>query len=122
MNMAARECGGRLELAMRALDLFVPYVVTKGVHQPAAVRMPAHWRLEAWNLHFVYTEGVLLFPTDQSLSCMLDAWGASHKKELSVSWEPGRPWQPPHIAAFNTRGAWIPLLDSIQPVSGSRSP
>ncbi len=107
----------RRELAMRARDLFVPYILSKGVREVATVRMPAHWRLEAWNLHFIYTEGVLLLPTDPSLSCMLDIWSASHKKQLSISWEPDRPWQPMHIASFDPLGAWIPLMNLI-PVGG----
>lgn len=119
MNEAVKKRGGRLALAMRARDLFVPYVVSKGVREAATVRMPAHWRLGSWNLNFIYAEGVLLLPTDQSLSCLLDVWSASHRKQLSISWEPERPWQPPHIASFDARGAWIPLLDLVPPLDSN---
>jgi len=119
IKMALKRSGTRLELAVRARDLFVPYVVTKGIHEAATVHMPSHRHLESWNLRFIYTEGVLLLPTDKSLSYLLDVCSASHGKELSISWEPERPWQPPHIASFNPRGAWIPLLDQIPPISPS---
>jgi hypothetical protein len=42
------------------------------------------------------------------LSCLLDVWSAPHKKQLSISWEPERPW-----------GAWIPLLDLVPPADWS---
>jgi len=117
MGKTSVKRGGRRELTMRARDLFVPYILSKGVREVATVRMLAHWRLESWNLHFIYVEGVLLLPTDQSLSCLLEVWSASHKKELSISWEPERPWQPLHIASFDALGAWIPLMD-LSPVGG----
>lgn len=113
MKEAIKKRGGRLEQAMRARDLFVPHILDKGFREAATVRMPAHWRMEAWNLHFIYVEGALLLPTDQSLSCLLDIWSASHKKQLSISWQPDRPRQPLHIASFDALGAWIPLLDLI---------
>lgn len=95
--------------------LFVPYLQAKGNREAATVHMPTHWRLESWNLLFIFAENVLLLPHDQSLSCLLDIWSASYKKQLSISWQPDRPWQPLHIASFDPRGAWIPLLDLIPP-------
>lgn len=110
---------GRLELAMRARDLFLPYLQAKGSREAATVQMPTHWRMEAWNLHFIYAENVLLLPSDPSLSCLLDVWSAAWRKQLSISWQPDRPWQPLHIASFDPRGTWIPLLDLIPPVGGT---
>jgi hypothetical protein len=107
---------GRLELAKRAIDLFVPHVVANGRYEAARVDMPAHWQLEAWNLVFIHAKGVLLLPTDPSMSSLLDIWSASGKKELSVSWQIERPWVPPHVANFEALGAWIPLLDLVSPI------
>lgn len=118
-GMAVKRSGTCLELAVRARDLFVPYVVTKGIHEVATVQMPTHWRSESWRLRFIFAEGVVLLPTDKSLSNLFDVWSASPRKELSISWEPERPWQPPHIASFNRRGAWIPLLDLLPPIPRS---
>lgn len=109
---------GRLELAMRAKCLFVPYLQLKGTHEAATADMPSHWHLESWNLLFTYVENTLLLPSDQHPSCLLDIWSAAHKKQLSVSWQPDRPWQPLRIASFDPRGAWIPLLDLIPPAGG----
>ena len=77
---------GRLELAMRAIDLFVPYVVAKGKYEAARVDMPAHWQLEAWNLRFIHAKGVLLLPTDRSMSSLLDIWAASGRGCVRTRW------------------------------------
>lgn len=106
----------RLGLAMRARDLFISHVLARRKREATTVHTPAHWQLEAWSHHFTYVEGVLLLPADRSLSTLLDIWSASYKKQLSISWEPGRLWQPPQIANFDARGSWIPLLDLVPPV------
>ncbi len=72
ISMVMKRSGSRLELAVRARDLFVTYVVSKGIHEAATTQMPTHWCLESWDLRFIYAEGVLLLPTDKSLACLLD--------------------------------------------------
>lgn len=69
----------------------------------------SHWRLKTPDLFFILSEHALLASEDWSLSCVLDAWGASGAKVLSITWEPDRPWTPPQAVRL-ANGPWREVL------------
>lgn len=108
--------GQRLELTRRAIGLFVPHIAARGRRVVATHAMPSHMTLDDWGLHFILSGSVLRLPSDRSMSSLLDIWSSEHLKQLSVSWQPTRPWEPLHVSTFVPHGEWIALLDRVQPL------
>ena len=99
----------KLAIANRAITKLPPVVRANGTYSPATAAQPANWQVKLGDWRIILAEGVLLCPTDSSLSSLLDIWAASGGKVLSVSWMPDEPWVPPRIVRCKS-GAWQELL------------
>ena len=102
----------KLAVIKAAILKFESAARSQGTFHPAQARMPSYWEVESWGLRIVLSVQVLRLPTDSALSTILDVWPAQTRlpKVLSASWEPTRPWQPPHVSSFRA-GDWMALLD-----------
>lgn len=105
----------KFAIAKAAIERFEPAIRASGTLHPVQAIRPASWELNAWGFLFMLTENVLRKSDDKSLSTILDIWPSpSGLKQLSVSWEPTRPWQPLHISTFK-EGDWMNLVVPAQP-------
>ena len=106
VRMTATE---KLQFSEFAIVKLMPTLLERGSYHPIEVHMPANRELEIQGWSMLLTEGVLLSPVEPALSSMVDVW-FNHKKVLSVSWYPSKPWLPRHVS-ITDRSKAIELLD-----------
>ena len=105
----------KLKFARFAIQTLAPEVQKSGVHHGAQPTRPSHWVLERDGLIILFTQNVLLAPTEASTSNVIDIFpAAAGEKLFSVSWEPQRPFIPPEVICFR-RGDWMAALGFAGP-------
>ena len=107
--MAGMTATDKLQFSEFAIAKLVLPLPEPGSYHPVEVHMPAHRKLEIQGWSMLLTEGVLLSPVEPALSSMVDVW-FNHKKVLSVSWYPSKPWLPRHVS-IKDRSKAIELLE-----------